>query len=610
MLLDVRKVHEARAELFEIGAVSESLAQVVRPEILQSWRRSRAFGAQPNLGTLVYHEDNGATGRLFAAAEPVLRSLAESLAGLHAGVLLADKEANIVQRWVADASILPDLDRICSAAGFSAPEESVGTNGIGTVAQLGRPVQIVGPEHFADSLTNFACVGAPIYGPTTRRLEGIITLSCRADAASALLTPLMMSTASDIEHRLLQSTTMDERRLLDAYLTARRRNRLVAAIGTDLLIAGPRTAGVLDRLVDRDDLWDLVSEVVPNARQRLRTMPTTDGEEVRVALTPILEDQRLVGALLELGEAEPQSIRRRPATDATGAILLPGDSRVWRSALDVAARIASDRLRAVIVGEAGTGKLTVAQEMVRTQGGPEPIVLDCRDVAGQRPLREAIFDAIHSDAPAYDKGGRRGMALAVVLRHLDALGDDDVLGLRSWLDTIPVAERPWILATLVTGGDGDDGLSPTHQRLVDHVGAAAIALPALHQRRDDVPAIARDLVVRHSKGRDVHLAPDAIRMLSLARWPGNIRELEDVVRVAIASRVGEVRVADLPPGVQLKTARRSMSLVEQTECEVIVHALHATAGNKAEAARLIGLSRSTIYRKIHAYGLDRDVCFF
>ena len=154
----------------------------------------------------------------------------------------------------------PLLDRICSDAGFGAPEDAVGTNGIGTVAELGRPAMVEGPEHYADALVPFTCVGAPIYGPTSRRLEGIIALSCRADAANELLTPLMMSAAADIEHRLLEATTLDQRRLLDAYLAADTRHRLVAAVGRDVVIAATRATHLVDQLLDRDALWDVVSE--------------------------------------------------------------------------------------------------------------------------------------------------------------------------------------------------------------------------------------------------------------------------------------------------------------------------------------------------------------
>ena len=240
MIVDARMVHRARTELFETGSVSEPMTRAVRPDILAFVATVGGVRGQARRHHTPYHEDNGVGERLLDAAAPVLRALADSLAGLHAGVLLADRDANIVERWVADAAILGELDRICSDAGFSAPEDRVGTNGIGTVAELGRAQLVVGPEHFADALTSFTCVGAPIRNPTTRRLEGIVTLSCRAEAGNALLTPLMVSTASDIEHRLLQAVTVDERRMLDAYLGAKRRHHLVAAVGRDLLIAGAR----------------------------------------------------------------------------------------------------------------------------------------------------------------------------------------------------------------------------------------------------------------------------------------------------------------------------------------------------------------------------------
>ena len=248
MIVDARQVHRARTELFETGGVSEPLSRAVRPEILASWRRSAAFGAQSNVSSLPHQDDLPASTRLLEAAAPVLRALAASLSGLHAGVLLADRDANIVQRWVADPSILRDLDRICSDAGFGAPEHCVGTNGIGTVAELGRAQMVVGPEHFADALVPFTCVGAPIFSPTTRRREGLVTLSCKAEAANALLTPLMISTAADIENRLLMSATLDERRVLDAYIAAKRERGLVAAIGRDLLIAGAKVTRMLDQL--------------------------------------------------------------------------------------------------------------------------------------------------------------------------------------------------------------------------------------------------------------------------------------------------------------------------------------------------------------------------
>ena len=98
--------------------------------------------------------------------------LADQLSGLDAGVLLADHEATIVQRWTSDRHITPMLDRINADAGFCNSEESIGTNGLGSVIEQDGPIQISGPEHLADALSVFTCVGVPVHHPITRRLEG------------------------------------------------------------------------------------------------------------------------------------------------------------------------------------------------------------------------------------------------------------------------------------------------------------------------------------------------------------------------------------------------------------------------------------------------------
>ena len=596
MMVDAEQVHLARTELLETGAVSEPLSRAVRPEILASWRRSSAFGALPNVKALPYLEDLVAAGRLLEAAEPVLRALAESLAGLYAGVLLADRDANIVQRWVADASILPALDRICSQAGFGAPEDRVGTNGIGTVAELGRAQLIVGPEHFADALVPFACVGAPIHNPTTRRLEGIITLSCKAEAANALLTPLMVSTAADIEHRLLMSSTLDERRVLDAYLAARHQHRLVAAIGKDLLIAGARVTRLLDHLVDRDILWDVVSQVGVSAGSTRRAVPTRSGGEVSLVCIAIHDSGRLIGVLVDLEGAleKPTIPTRRRAEPTTRRLQLPGENSKWIGALDAAVRFADEHIPVVLVGAAGVGKWSIVREMTGSDFECDTtLTIDCSEIDEFKPLANQ-FPTVQ--APR-----------VVLLRHLEAISDHSLRELGAFVDELRAAGEPWIVATLCC----EDGvITAEQQRVIGRFDGIALPIPNLRDRPDDIAAIVRDLLARHPRARMVHLSDEAISELSRASWPGNIRQLDDVIRSIAASRVGEISVADLPTDVRSRSVRRSLSTIDQLECEAIMKALSQADGNKVVAARTIGLSRSTIYRKIRAYGLDPDAAFF
>jgi transcriptional regulator of acetoin/glycerol metabolism len=86
-------------------------------------------------------------------------------------------------------------------------------------------------------------------------------------------------------------------------------------------------------------------------------------------------------------------------------------------------------------------------------------------------------------------------------------------------------------------------------------------------------------------------------------WPGNVEQLYRVLRATVARRrSGVVEVGDLPPECRA-TTRRVLTPLEAIECDAIVEALLDTGGNKAEAARQLGMSRATIYRKIRGYGL-------
>jgi transcriptional regulator of acetoin/glycerol metabolism len=94
-----------------------------------------------------------------------------------------------------------------------------------------------------------------------------------------------------------------------------------------------------------------------------------------------------------------------------------------------------------------------------------------------------------------------------------------------------------------------------------------------------------------------------MRLLMRNRWPGNVEQLYGVLRkITTKRRSGQVEVDDLPPECRA-TTRRVLTRVEALECDAIVDALAAADGNKTEAARLLHMSRATIYRKIRSYGI-------
>ncbi|WP_030169951.1 helix-turn-helix domain-containing protein [Streptomyces sp. NRRL S-813] len=99
-------------------------------------------------------------------------------------------------------------------------------------------------------------------------------------------------------------------------------------------------------------------------------------------------------------------------------------------------------------------------------------------------------------------------------------------------------------------------------------------------------------------------APATLQVLMRTAWPGNVEQLRQVLRTVVRSRrSGVIEPGDLPPQCRAVT-RRVLSPLEALERDAIVRALIDARGRKNEAARALGMSRATIYRKIRDYGID------
>lgn len=142
-----------------------------------------------------------------------------------------------------------------------------------------------------------------------------------------------------------------------------------------------------------------------------------------------------------------------------------------------------------------------------------------------------------------------------------------------------------------------------------------IQMPPLREIRDDIPHLAAHFVKKFSKDspREVtRIAPEAMNLLIQYDWPGNVRQLENVIERAFALGSGDViEVPDLPPevrGSQQQTHHSPNSLnIADNEKNLILRALQQTNGNKAEAAKLLGINITTVYRKMEKYHMPSEV---
>lgn len=255
-----------------------------------------------------------------------------------------------------------------------------------------------------------------------------------------------------------------------------------------------------------------------------------------------------------------------------------GTSPQWQGVLRLLQAGARSDQPVAIEGEPGTGKLTLATAIheIQATGGP----LDVFDfgqasgAAGRWPV-----DAI----PArLQQGG------TVVLRRIDRLP--------------PVSARR-LVATIDDHGHRATRVIATYSHLLARPRGLVINVPPLRERREDVLALVTAIAARMGRS-DQRWSSDALAAMKRYRWPDNVRELEDMVTSVLVCRPrGDILIQDLPDTVLIDTVPDHLTRVERVEATEIMSALREANGNKVRAAATLGISRSTLYRRLKCYGV-------
>ncbi|MGH9776450.1 MAG: helix-turn-helix domain-containing protein [Candidatus Acidiferrales bacterium] len=140
-----------------------------------------------------------------------------------------------------------------------------------------------------------------------------------------------------------------------------------------------------------------------------------------------------------------------------------------------------------------------------------------------------------------------------------------------------------------------------------------IKLPPLRERKSDIPMLVASFLERFAAGqRSIRsVAEDAMARLLAYEWPGNVRELENAIERAVALGSGPIlHVGDLPSSLQYGSSQRISPVdevlpLEEIERRAIFRALRETAGDKLAAARILGIGKTTLYRKLKQYEMQK-----
>jgi hypothetical protein len=375
--------------------------------------------------------------------------------------------------------------------------------------------------------------------------------------------------------------------LLEQFLRAKHgADHGVVCFGADTLISNRAGAHLLAGL-NLIPLWDCVTTVGPSPATLQLDGADGGGVVAECRDLDLPEDQ--AGGLLLLRASTPAGPpTARPLLNG-GRSGLVGSSAAWRQVEHQIASLATTDGHALITGERGAGKLRVALAVVAVRG----LVPAILDTGGSGAL--GVTGWLENVAASLGQLSDDSMVVVARLERLEPAAVEPLVDL---LDRRPVPSLATAVGSGRTGplGDGLDGAG---------LFTAEVHVPALRHRLEDLEGLARHFDARHGRGGLVWSA-EALDVLAQYLWPGNVKELEQVVEdlVRRLSSTAKVHPELLPEELRRRVRRRPLTRLEEAEVDVILGALAEASGNKDGAAHLIGIHRATLYRKLQNYGLD------
>ncbi len=615
-----REVEAARWRFLRGGASAVGDG-AVRAVVLASWERSRAHAVDTERLGASFVGHGGPSATPLEDAGAVLDEAHADNPEFAGSLLLVDADGLVRVRRDGDPALSDLLDAVRLVPGYRHAEAAVGTTAATLALHEGTALAVEGPEHFHPQLSSLAAAAAPV--GQGRPDLALVVVRHAADGAADHL-PWARALARRVDD---QGTRRRRARVLALHdaLDAAGADGAPWAVATDgdvvLVSSGVRRVAPEDQqsLSDRA-LAALVIDEAP----RPHHVDLPSGTCAEVAVHEIRADGVPVGCVLTGGPAEHDEApatteaRRRQGShvaptarrdfaaplrdDRSPAERAHAEARVranrellspyLRARQEVVANL-GHRRHQVLLGETGVGKRTLALEQFhRLHPDGAVTVVECARI-GDTPAATDPLAGLAETSPS-----RPHLAL---LRGIQALGPVAARRLDESLRVLVARADPVVVVGCLDTASVD--ATRPYGLLLRHF-HETVRVPALRYRADELGDIAQSVLRTMTTGRSLRLSHQVVRVLEGYPWPGNINELEDVLRYVVARKpVGVVQAPDLP-SLCFTSRAPKLSMLETAQCDAIIQALYEARGNRYRAAAMLGIARSSLYRKIDAFGIS------
>lgn len=630
------QIRNAREQLLDRGEVPEGLL----PEPIQrSWERCLETGLAVNLrpeiepaATTLLNELRERNSRLLTQAQPEMESLYSHIAGTQSMVILSDADGTIIHA-LGDQNFMGKAQRVALQPGVSWREDVSGTNAIGTALIEKNPIFVMGGEHYLEENAFLNCSASPILDPHGSVI-GVLDLSGDHRQPQEHTMALVRMSALMIENRLFNANFAT-----DVTIRFHTRSEFIGTLWEGIAVFSPegkllainRTGAFqlgLDEQkvagIEFDSLFDIsLIRFLDTARRSLSsnsTLVLRNGLRLHVKADPGMHT--LASAISVPAPSQDKKQSKEIPQSTTPLDHLDTGDQVLRKTLARARMSIGHDIPVLIEGETGTGKELLARA-IHESGSRKLgafVAINCASIP-EGLIESELFG--HEEG-AFTGARRRGAVGRIQQAHGGTLFLDEVgempFALQARLlrviqerEIVPLGSNKRIQVDISI-------IAATNRRLRERVlqgefredlyyrlNGLRLSLPPLRERSDLQALIQR--ILKESVGRsDIVIQPEVLDLMKRHPWRGNVRQLFNVLRSAIVFMEGhELGVQHLPEDFfeELENAHtlkgRGIALENanllNTESALIKHALAAHNGNMTAAAKQLGISRATVYRK-------------
>ena len=626
-----------------------------------SWRRClNEFKLDPAreylphvLGPSRLKELHSELADLVQIARAEMDSLYEQIAGSGYALLLADTQGVILCEKVD-----PTLKNMFLGAGLIVgaewSERCEGTNGIGTCAAEARSITIHQEDHFRARHVSLSCSAAPIHDPHGRVIA-VLDASCVNAAGSRdcqMHTVALVTTSA----RWIEKCLFLRHHHSDAMLRFHHRPEFVdllhdgaIAVATDGSIVGSDMTGL--KLLGAQHREDLVGRCIADIFDTTYEELLATARAGRRAMWEVRDHRygrRYFASLIEAGRPSSRISTRptiasqalvRVAHDRSTEVMsladVAGDDPQMIRNLRNALRVADSSVAVLLQGPTGCGKEAFAKALhLASHRAARPFVaVNCAAIP-ESLIESELFGYVSG---AFTGARREGMRGRIVQSSggtlfLDEIGDMPLMMQTRLLrvleerEVMPLGSETPVNVDLrvicASHRDLRDMIARKQFRedLYYRVNGIALELPPLAMRRDIETLIRKCIAKESSEGEVISIENAALQLLISHSWPGNIRELRNAIRSALAiceDRI--IRTGDLPADIKPRASRWStiddecipdaapidhkISL-QAAERDALTQAIKKSRGHMTSVAAQLGISRNTLYRKIKRHGIQ------